>query len=330
MQLATIEKILSARNHPNADLLDLVTVKGWQVIVKRGEFKEGDLCVYVQMDTVLEPRPEYKFLESKHYRIKPIRLRGMPSAGICFPLSLLSPNDYVLGQDVTGLMGVSKYEKPLPAQLAGTARSNFPGWLRVTDEPNLRTYPDAVEELKGKEIVITIKQDGSSASFYYKGGEFGVCSRRLDLLESENNSFWKIARQLGLEQKLKKINEQYHGEFALQGELYGEGIQKNPAKIKGVNLVAFNLFDISKQEYCSHGVLEGICQIEELPMVKVIYRGPAFECLADYIKLANEQFYDEAKTIPAEGIVIRPVEECRSMALGSRLSVKVINENYVD
>jgi len=45
--LASIQKIKEVIKHPNADILDIITVLGWKCVSKSGTFKEGDLCVYV-------------------------------------------------------------------------------------------------------------------------------------------------------------------------------------------------------------------------------------------------------------------------------------------
>jgi len=87
--LATIQIVKNVRHHSNADALDLIQILGWQVVTKRDEYKENDLCIYVAIDTILPDKPEFEFLRNKNFRIKPIRLRGMESAGICFPLSIL-------------------------------------------------------------------------------------------------------------------------------------------------------------------------------------------------------------------------------------------------
>lgn len=52
---------------------------------------------------------------------------------------------------------------------------------------------------KGRSFYATEKLDGSSATFYLKDGEFGVCSRRLELKEDPKNTFWKVARGLLIE-----------------------------------------------------------------------------------------------------------------------------------
>lgn len=90
---------------------------------------------------------------------------------------------------------------------------------------------------------VTEKLDGSSATFYHRGGHFGVCSRNLELLETEGNTFWKVARELDLEAKMVARG----ADIALQGELIGEGVQGNPYGIRGHAVRFFNAFDISAQ-----------------------------------------------------------------------------------
>lgn len=60
------------------------------------------MCVYL-CDTVLEECPQYEFLRSKNFKIKPIKLRGQLSEGIVFPTSILkefSSNIVVLDEGV--------------------------------------------------------------------------------------------------------------------------------------------------------------------------------------------------------------------------------------
>lgn len=332
--LATIQKVVNVRVHPNADALDLVQVLGWQVVTKRGEYKEGDLCVYVVIDTVLPERAEFEFLRNKHFRIKPIRLRGEESAGICFPLSILGPGYTFLntddpvckeGEDVTDFLNIKHYEKPVPAELAGQAYGGIPGFLIVTDEDNLRTYPDAVPEMFGRPYYITRKEDGSSGTFYIKGGEFGVCSRRINLKNTESNGFWKIARKYDIENVLRKMFPDV--DIAIQGEVVGPGIQKNRLGLKELELRVFNLFDIVKRTYMECDKVIEFTTNNNIPMVPIITNGVAFGyTLEELVKLANEQKYSSGG--PAEGIVIRPKESFYSNILKKSWSGKVLNENY--
>jgi len=340
--LATIQTIKSVRKHPNADALDLVEVLGWTVVAKRDEFKVGDFCVYICIDTILPEQPTFEFLRNKHFRIKPIRLRGEASAGICFPLSILPMGKSIMandgkdnpvetqaqwetGDDVTNVLGVKHYEKPMPAELAGQAFGTIPGFLIVTDEDNLRSYPDAVPELHSHSYYITRKEDGSSGTFFIRNGEFGVCSRRIHLKESESNGFWKMARKYNIEQALRTAFPDM--DIAIQGEIVGPGIQKNNLGLKELELRVFNVFDIKSRYYLSYEKLVSFTTTYNIPMVPLIEEGNIFSYTLDgLIKLANEQKYPTDG--PAEGIVVRPKEGFVSTALNKSWSGKVLNENY--
>src|SRR6476659_9737047 len=122
-KLASIQRIKALDPIPNADAIERATVLGWQLVVKRGEFGVGDPCVYVEIDSVLPERPEFEFLRPRGFRIRTARLRGQISQGICFPLEILpagTPLDD--GADVTGVLGITKYEPPIPVHLAGTMK----------------------------------------------------------------------------------------------------------------------------------------------------------------------------------------------------------------
>ena len=117
------------------------------------------------------------------------------------------------------------------------------------------------------------------------------------------------------------------GDFALQGEVHGEGIRGNHLAVKGKSLAVFNLFNIETHAYAGHSVLREFCKAHGLPMVREVWRGEFRFALPGLVELANTQDY--APGLPAEGIVIRPMEEARSVVLESgRLSAKVISERY--
>ena len=67
-----------------ADNIDLMQVNGWRVIVKKGEFKEGDLCVYFEIDSKVPEKEWSEFLASKHYKVKSMKLGkfGVISQGL--------------------------------------------------------------------------------------------------------------------------------------------------------------------------------------------------------------------------------------------------------
>src|SRR6266481_3269205 len=195
MKLASIQTISEIRPIDGADRIEAATVLGYQTVIKKGEFRVGDLCVWHEPDTVTAERPEYEFLRKQGFRLKVSRFKGQVSQGLALHMNVLPPADYTLGDDVTELTGLRKYEKRLSPNLIGVAKGAFPSWLPKTDEPNLRSFPEALVEFTGRECVITQKVDGTSATYYLRNGEFGVCSRNLELLDDPASIFWRVARE---------------------------------------------------------------------------------------------------------------------------------------
>src|SRR5688572_28543887 len=101
-KLASIQRIKVIEPIANADSIMKATVLGWQLVIKKDEFKPGGLCVYVEIDSILPNKPEFEFLRNKNFRIPTIKMRGHISQGICFPLHILPNNIQVdEGADVT-------------------------------------------------------------------------------------------------------------------------------------------------------------------------------------------------------------------------------------
>lgn len=341
-QLASIQTIKSLEPIPGAESIEKATVLGWSLVVKKGEFQVGDLCVYIEIDSVLPDRPEFEFLKSKGFRIKTIRLRGQISQGIALPLTILAPvaldlveklecANSVDGFDVTELLGVTKYDPPIPAELAGTAKGNFPSFIPKTDETRVQNLQRVLDKYKGQDCYVTEKLDGSSATFYLKDGVFGVCSRNIDLIETEGNSFWKAARVMDIENKLRSFGDN----FAIQGELIGEGIQGNKYGLKGQTVRFFNLFDISECRYCSFSSFMAVMRDLELPTVPILRNNMPLENDIDWLVGYATIRSTLRPEIWAEGVVIRPLNEHIDLLLSKdafnngRVSFKVINPEFL-
>jgi RNA ligase (TIGR02306 family) len=263
-KLASVRKIIDLSPIEGADKIELATIDGWKVVVAKDvNHKVGDLIVYCEVDSFLPIREEFEFLrktsfkkmgDQEGFRLKTIRLRGQISQGLIVPLDVLlkhgvSSDDVFEGLDVTGMLDIIKYEPPVPAELSGKVKGLFPSFIRKTDEERVQNLSSEYEKYRAKnklggKFYVTEKLDGSSATFYVKDEVFSVCSRNLELLETEGNTFWKVARELDLEGKLRTLDFN----VCLQGELIGEGVQGNPYKIKGQTVRFFNGFNIDTQE----------------------------------------------------------------------------------
>ena len=281
-KLATIRKIDALRPIPDADAIECAVVGGWTAVVKRGEFKAGDLAVYCEIDSWI-PHALAPFLskgkEPRVFdgiageRLRTMKLRGQLSQGLLLPLSTLTMVESELfeGLDVSFPLGIVKYEAPVPAQLAGEVKGMFPGWIQKTDQERVQNLKEELDYWLREQHVweITEKLDGSSMTVYLRDGEFGVCSRNLELKPSETNSLWKVAVRNDLELKLRRANRN----LALQGELIGEGIQGNPYKQKAQEFFLFDIYDIDTSKYLTPAERNAFVEEHNIKHVPVLAFG---------------------------------------------------------
>ena len=255
-KLATIQRVVRLEPIVDADAIEMLQVLGWELVSKKGEFMPGQFCVYCEIDSMLPICPEFEFLRKSCYRkladgfegfrIKTARLRGQLSQGIAFPLSILPENISIEeGMDVTELLGIVKYEPPIPACLEGVQKGGFPAFVTATDETRIQVLQPVLTQFKGTVCYYTEKLDGSSMTSFVRDLEFGVAGRGLEFFESESNSLWRVARQLKLEEKLRSLNMN----IAYQAEIIGEGIQGNKYKLKGQTAYCFNLFNVDQWDF---------------------------------------------------------------------------------
>jgi tRNA-binding EMAP/Myf-like protein len=365
--LASVQVIKDIQPIPNADSIEVATVLGWKVVVKKGQFNIGDKVVYCEIDSIMPDKPEFDFLKNSNgvmQRLRTVKLRGQISQGIVFPISIL-PQSYNEGNDVTEILGVTKYEpeqnfipqkqpvkimypKWIPQWLVTLIHKTplrelfrrkmkgsmtFPSFIPKTDETRVQVLQGLLTKYKETRCYITEKVDGSSITIYLKDGKFGVCSRNIDLEETEGNTFWKTVRELGIEDKMRAY---YHGyDFALQGELLGEGIQGNKLKLKGNTIRFFNVFNIKEQKYHDLysflGAIGGM-GLETVPVLTADYSlDDNIDSIVEMAK-GNSIICPQAKR---EGIVIRPLveieetEEARGQLVRNRLSFKAINPEFL-
>jgi RNA ligase (TIGR02306 family) len=280
--------------------------------------------VYCEIDSFLPIRDEFEFLRKSSYkkmgdqegfRLKTIKLRGQVSQGLILPIGVIpvaqfaSAHDLPEGMDVTEMLGIVKYEPPIPAELAGKVKGLFPSFLHKTDEERVQNLVKEYGEWKYQskhKFYVTEKLDGSSATYYINNGEFGVCSRNLELLETEGNTFWKVARELDLENKIKSLGKN----ICFQGELIGEGIQGNPYKIKGHTVRFYTGFDIDKREripFINFAVTLQDLSLDIVPVLNEDYGFMLPETVEDMLKYAEGKSVLNANT-EREGVVVRSMD----------------------
>jgi RNA ligase (TIGR02306 family) len=332
-KLVTVQKILDIQPIQNADSIEVSTIKGWHCVVKKGEFKIGDKCVFFEVDSFVPAIKQFEFLgeprvvmlvDGQHtgYRIKTIRLRGQISQGIVLPLSEFSQlSDYEEDIECGGLLGVVKYEKPIPANLQGQMKGNFPSFIPKTDEERIQNCPYVLDEYKDVDFVVTEKIDGTSATYYKKDGVFGMCSRNWEMKPEDSNVYSMIAKKYELESWLPDG-------IAIQGEIVGPGIQGNKLKLGEQKLFIFNVYNINTGKYLTPEEIK-VCMInttcEMVPTVSDMFQLPdSVDALVEYAN-GKSIFGD----FPREGIVLRPkYQELQHTKLG-RVSFKAISPEFL-
>ena len=346
-KLASIQKIISLEPIPGADAILVAQVLGWKCVVKKEEFKVGDLCIYFEIDSILPIAQWNDHLrkgseKDKPLRVRSIRLRGQLSQGLALPIKGILGDpipvsdfsddmDWKIDDDVTDLTGVKKYDPPIPIELSGVMKGNFPASIPKTDEMRLQTKPDLLSEVGDLPMVGTLKMDGASVTAYLKDGVFGVCSRRIDLVESETNAYWKAIRAISLEEKMRGYAMLTNTpNYSVQGELCGPGIQGNKMGLSKIIIMFYNIYFIDSTTYGCTERLQEFCQINALQTVPVVFSGSLeanLKTMTGILEFASLLDYDN-KT-PAEGIVWRPQEEKYSELLKGRLSFKTISSRFL-
>jgi RNA ligase (TIGR02306 family) len=319
-KLATLRRIKKLMPIEGADAIELALVDGWQVVVaKNVGYQQNDLVIYCEIDSFLPIREEFEFLRRTSYKkmadregflLRTIRLRGQISQGLILPITVLGDNTSGLyeGMDVTEKLGIVKYEAPIPASLQGKVKGSFPSFIPKTDEERVQNLEKEYNQLifsSKHQLYVTEKLDGSSYTAYFNRGQFGVCSRNLELLETEGNTYWKVTRDLKIEEKLRSLARN----ISLQGELIGEGIQGNPYKLRGQTVKFFTGYDIDSGRRIPIREFLDLLEKLELESVPVLHLGDFIlpQTIPDMLKWADGPSQLNPN-FPREGVVVRSLD----------------------
>lgn len=323
-----VVRIGEVEKHPNADTLSITHVYGeggYPCIFKTGEFKEGDLAVYVTKDSIVNLNdPRFSWLKNK--RIKAVRLRGIFSTGLLVPAN----PEWEEGQDVTELLGIRRYQpgEDKQAKLRGDSEPD-PGYMPKYDIDAFRKYSRVLqdEEL----VVITEKIHGTNARFLYHEGRLWVGSHKQIKKEADDVIWWQIARQYDLEEKLKRFPG-----LAIYGEIYGRNengnlIQKYfdyGCEGRETQFRIFDVKDVTKERWLDWMEVVAISVQLDIPTVPVLFVGPwhSWKCEEKLLSFANGASSLSKEHIK-EGIVIKPIINRYHEKLG-RVILKYKSNDY--
>jgi RNA ligase (TIGR02306 family) len=379
-QLATILRIKEIKEIEGADRISCAAVEGWKCVVNKNEFNAGDLVVYCEIDSVLPEWKEFDFLKQslidngvvRGYRIRTRKFRKQVSQGLILPISILNGRKYkndnrenptyefTEGKDVTELLEIQKFERPIPICLQGKVKGDFPEFIPKTDETRINVLQNLLDQYKGTKCYITEKLDGSSSTFYIKDGEFGVCSRNLELAKEDvtYHEFPPYTKRIDGKYQLVDNNGNLYGEvldtpperpnikenvywkiaheyiieerlrqlgreLAIQGEIVGEGIQGNPLRIKGNKLYIFNMFDITDNRYLSLKEMKDIIN-------KTLYcKSCSLKCSASDCECLCHNYLELVPILTEEFMLINDIDKIVEMAKGNSVINNVKREGIV-
>lgn len=346
----TIEKIGRIWEHENADALEMASLAGkdYSFVVGRGDFTTGDLVVYFPIDSAL---PEWicdtlhltgKLAGSERNRVKTIRLRGNISQGIVCKPSDLAPaingnNGYTVGDDLTELLGVTKYEPPVVPSQFGDLKP-LPGYVSKYDVENAQSYVQIIETfLMDQPCFITEKLEGSHwSATLYTSDEIIVSQRNFQIIPVERgeHDWYKVLRTQGFGDILKQmkahlddISKEPINALTLRGEMLGPGVQANYYQLKEHEVRIFEI-EINGDPVNSTEFLK-LAEQFKLPTVPILAENIT---LREWLKGQPLTEASNGTSLLSkrrrEGVVIKPMHEDWDDEIG-RVMVKQRSPDYL-
>jgi RNA ligase (TIGR02306 family) len=255
-----------------------------------------------------------------------MRFMGNLSQGLFLPLGAFKEVDfsgYAVGDDITALLHVRKWEMPEAVTSGGTQIGEKPHGIPTTDEIRVQSATDLIDELKNSNCgyVITTKMDGTSCTVYHKDGTVGVCGRNFEYADDENCDMWKFAHSRALTEKLRALGKN----IAIQGEFCAPGIQKNRLRLNAPELFVFDIFNLDTMEYARLPEMADITRQLGLTLADIEEEGDTFDYTLDTLLERAKGQYPGGRH--KEGIVIRSREIPQGRM--HRISFKAINNDFL-
>jgi RNA ligase (TIGR02306 family) len=355
--------VMDVINHPNADALEIIKAFDYECIVKKGEYKPGDLFAFIEPDNLVDAkRPEFSFLLPKAdndgmVRIRSIKLRGFRSYGLVIP----APKGAKEGDNLWDALGVVRYEPKAPrGQLGG---GSLRGGLQVAG-PNLSVPTYDLENFKknskaiagDENVIYSVKLHGSSYRAVFHNDEFFIGSRTtwkmapgtpLNPITVQNedgtesvvervapeSTWWTAAQQNPWLEEWCRANPG----VAVYGELYGPQVQgEHFAYGKAPEEFGIAIFDaLENGRWVDNIELHTNPRYASLHKVPVLHTGPHDKAkLTELAELPEDFGYTSktdkhGKTHIREGIVVKPYRERYDSRVG-RVALKFVSDQYLD
>lgn len=345
MNLASVQKIIDIQPIEGVDAIEKVQVLGWWVVTKRGEYQIGDLCSYIQIDTIVPEGEEFEFLRSRGFRVRTIQLRKQISQGLIVPLPV---GKWKEGDDLTEILGVKKYSKVVgvedkpevapkkwwrkyiwlvktkivyqlfPSLKPPPSKFPFPSNLiSKTDEERIQNITRVLTTHRGKRFILAEKLDGSSITILHEKGKFRICSRNFEM-NNPQNEWSQVFIHTNFSQHILKLVEHFQTDRIYgQGEYIGKP-QGNPYALKNNEIRLFNLIVDGKR--LNQKEFFEVTRMYEIPVCPGVGEIVLDHTLEELLKMAEGKSLLNSQT-DREGLVFRCLED--------NLSFKVISNQFL-
>ena len=354
-----VARINEIKPIPGADNIEQGVIGGWNCIIKKGDYKVGDLVAIATTDAVI-PQGLSDAMNITNYlrkggRVRTVKLRGTYSECLVIANQFLPIGYNPEGKDLMEPLGIYKYEPPVTQiQLASGKKvryQNNPAFTTYYKFPNAKNVKGMFDEENYVEI--TRKLHGTNArygivkklklSFWDKCKKFfGLADEWIDYeyvygshnveKGSDSQGFYstdvwrEVADKYQIKDKLWALIKNYYSPneigsgIILYGEIYGPGIQKNyDYKLTEIQFAGFDL-SINGEYKAVDNVEWNLEEGLKLQYVPVLYIGPWSQEIQDKYTFNN---FIESTKIPHEGIVVKHVS-------GERNKIyKCINPDYL-
>lgn len=335
-KLASVQKITNLTKIGEKFNEEFATVLGWKVLVHINDFNIGEKIIFFEIDSILPSGKKWtNKIKPKNLHIKARKSYNEICQGFIMKLNILKKvdnfqklnlkiEDLEEGYDLTEILEVKKFDEN-SEEGQKELEKKFPTELiEKSDEIRCQSNLNYIELFAGKEFYSSLKYDGSSSTYLIdpKTKKFKVCSRNMGLDLNDKNIYNEIAKKYDIQNKLLK----YDGTYAIQGEVYGPKVNKNPLKVPELKIAVFTIKDIKNNNYLDFDEMVKLCKEMDLPMVEVIEEGVFNYKTIDELVVKSKGNYPGTDG-PREGLVYRVKKDWNKD--GKRLSFKVINDDYL-
>lgn len=340
-KLASVQRVYAVEPIEGADRIELARVLGWQCVVNKGSFKPMDLGVYFEIDSFLPIREEFEFLRKSCYkntdimgegfRLRTQKFRGQISQGLLLPLDTFPelPDGLTVGQDVSNLLGVRKWEIEERATTGGNVIGGLPYDVPHTDETRVQAEPGLIDAFAGLEYYISTKMDGSSHSISIDEDGFHVTGHNYEYKNDDSSAFYRLVNERGYRDVLERFAKiSGDNTVTVQGEFCAPGIQQNRLRLTKPEWYVFTIRENGKRVGLER--MKNICRSCGFNMVPIEEIGtdlpskyPTVEAL---LERADGEYPNGGKK---EGIVVRTTEPVYNDTIGGPLSMKIVSNKYL-